>query len=232
MLWVIINLSQARTSLPNLGFGGQPMGLLSCLFGPSSVRVVKSWSLSVKAHRPIKMDSGRSYKYVCCKANIHYTVSGNKLKVVRVALADSVVWSSRSGHKRKTGFLLGWELNTLLSEQIDELVAADHNLQRIMWCKAADLKAAAQLEKWKGARRTRVTEKRLRGKKCRLLLEAARNNSTITIRYNGGEHPGTKREIIPKEFFKVKGFRATYLLAYDFRRKSERSFDVSHIEIG
>jgi hypothetical protein len=211
----------------------QPMGSLSWLLRPSSVRVVKHWSLSVKLPQAVKTSTGRRFKYVCCAADIHYCVRGDKLEVVNVCLSDPFVWSSRrSGERCKADFALRRMINRVLPKQIDTLIASDGNLKRVMWAKAADLRAQARLEQWKTASRTHLTGKSLRGKKCKALLDAAREQRAVAITYNGGENPGTKREIIPKEFFKVKGFRTTYLLAYDFRRRTDRSFEVSLIEIG
>ena len=64
-----------------------------------------------------------------------------------------------------------------------------------------------------------------------ILWEAARTKQPITVTYNAGENPGTQRRIIPKKFFKVTGANSIYLLAYDSRHKTDRTFKVWHIEI-
>ena len=91
--------------------------------------------------------------------------------------------------------------------------------------------AEARREVWRNAPRQYLAKKDLRGEKQMTLWEAARTKQPIVITYNAGENPGTQRRIIPKQLFKVKGANSIYLLAYDFRRKTDRTFKVWHIEI-
>jgi predicted DNA-binding transcriptional regulator YafY len=92
--------------------------------------------------------------------------------------------------------------------------------------------AMARLEEWKRARRTYLTGNELRGRKERALLHAAQAQQPVSIIYNAGETPGTQRRILPKQFFKVEGFRSVYVLAYDFLEQEDRTFKVRNIEIG
>jgi predicted membrane channel-forming protein YqfA (hemolysin III family) len=88
-----------------------------------------------------------------------------------------------------------------------------------------------RLEEWKQARRKNLTRKELSNTKVIALFKAAKANRTISIRYNAGDNPGTKRKIIPKQLFKVEGFRSIYLQAYDLLNKEDRTFKIRHIEI-
>lgn len=88
-----------------------------------------------------------------------------------------------------------------------------------------------RLTDWKKADRIYLKADDARNKTEQSLLSAAERNRKLQIRYNGGSEPGEMRHIIPRHLFKVKGYRSTYLVAYDYRDKDERTFKVSQIDM-
>jgi predicted DNA-binding transcriptional regulator YafY len=88
-----------------------------------------------------------------------------------------------------------------------------------------------RLNDWKKADRIYLKADDARNKTEQSLLSAAERNRKLQIRYNGGSEPGELRHIIPRHLFRVKGYRSTYLVAYDYRDKDERTFKVSQIDM-
>jgi hypothetical protein len=88
-----------------------------------------------------------------------------------------------------------------------------------------------RLQAWKKAKRTNLQLVDVRGKKETLLLKAAKRSREIKIQYHGGRDVGTIRKVIPRQVFKVEGYRSTYLLAYDFTHDEDRTFNLNDFEI-
>ena len=90
---------------------------------------------------------------------------------------------------------------------------------------------AQRLEEWEQSPRTYLTAKDLRGRKARVLFQAAAAGQDLFIRYYAGDNQGVRRRILPRQFFKVKGFRSIYFSAYDFLHSEERTFKVRNVEL-
>jgi hypothetical protein len=125
------------------------MNLFDLFLLPPNVRVIKRWGLLDDIVLPytVKTASGKSVKRIQCVVDIYYSIRNDRIKIVKVRLASSIVSNFRSGESWTASAGLRRLLKRLLPKQIDVLVAKNKNLQRIMWGKAADIVPATTKQK-------------------------------------------------------------------------------------
>ena len=86
------------------------------------------------------------------------------------------------------------------------------------------------LEDWNEAQRKTI--KSTRNPLAARLLECIENGEVITITYDGGINPGSTREILPKNLFRVEGMgRKMYLDAHCYARNDSRCFRLDRLEL-
>ncbi len=85
------------------------------------------------------------------------------------------------------------------------------------------------LDRWNISQRVSVNTDGPLTEEQETILDAIRNQTTLTFRYIGGSRPGDIRTVRPKELFQVAGFSGCYILAVDLELDEERVFRLDRI---